>query len=219
MTLPPIDFVNIGQVTDLSLRRKQTHSSFGKRGLSFFELAMVISIIAVFSSIAMPAANNFFGGDSLSVAASTLTTDVRVARYNAMQNQTYIRLMFASDQTGWKVQQAIDSGTEEPIEGELNPAVFTVAVINDYDDISNWETILDDELHEIDPDIDIQFTPGVPPTIMFRPDGTLAQGPGFLSKPIGSVEARFMHEESSLSVWITPSGALESLEYYDENYE
>lgn len=183
--------------------------------MSFLELLAVISIITVFSSIAMPAANNFFTGDSLSIAASTLTTDVRIARYNAMQNQTYIRLIFAADQMGWKVEQAINFVTAEPIEGELT--TDCEGDLNIYDS-NNWETILDDEVHEIDPDIELEFNPAVPPTIVFRPDGTLSQGAGFSSPPIGTVEVKFVHEESSVSVWINPSGALESLEYYDETY-
>lgn len=195
---------------------KSSYKHIYRNGTTLLELIVALSIIYVFSSIALTSSGNFFSGDAMTVAASKLTTDIRIARYSSMQNQTYTRLIFSSDKTAWEVQEAID-GNGDAIVGQLPPE-FDNAVINDYDDNTHWETIIDDDEHEVDPDIDIQFSPSAPPAIVFRPDGTLAQGPGIESRPIGTVEVKFIRDDSHASVFITPSGALESLEYYDKNY-
>jgi prepilin-type N-terminal cleavage/methylation domain-containing protein len=59
---------------------KKNRSAF-----TMIEVMMMILIVAIMSSIALPATNNFFAGNRLAAAASILIQDVRRARYRAMQ--------------------------------------------------------------------------------------------------------------------------------------
>lgn len=187
---------------------------------SLMELLVAVSIIAMFSSIALPSIDSLFNSEAATSHASTLTSDVRFARAWSLENQTYVRIVFnPDDYSSWVVQELTDN-LGETISGDPG-FTMTTAEMNDFDENPTyWRSIIDAPSREIDiGNIRLVFTPSVPPAIFFRPDGLLVSSPNSSANIFGTLNAKFLYDasgiDSGIEVDITPSGAIESSEYED----
>lgn len=192
-----------------------------KKGTSFMEILAVILILAVMLSFGMPSASQFFSTQKVSAQAALLSGDIRVARYWAMKNQTYTRLVFSTTSHSWVVQELTDSGGD-PIVGEPIAISMTAPEKEDYDENPTyWRSIIEGSAREIFPQVKETLTPATPKCFFFRPDGMVVTAPDVSAQPIVQLKVKFEIEnaETAIEVLITPAGVIESVEWYDENYE
>lgn len=184
------------------------------------EILVVVSVIAAMSSIAFPAADNFYASQFTTAQAAILIADIRLARANAMDKQVYHRLLFSSDKTEWIVQEYTDSsGLELP--GEVDSADIGIgtAKSDTFEVVSaKWLSALDSESRKVDPGITIETAPAIPSAIFFRPDGMIVDKPTFEGCPIPVLKVTFKKSSAATDVSITPAGGIESVEWFDENY-
>jgi len=187
---------------------------------SLMEILVAISIVAVFSSIALPAVDGFYTAEAATSHASTLTSDVRFARAWSLENQTYVRIVFnPADYSIWVVQELTD-GFGETISGDPDFAM-SPSETNDYsEEPTYWRSIIDGPSREIDSGgIRLVFSPAVPPPVFFRPDGLLVSAPNSSASIFGTLKVKFLYDaagtDSGIEVDITPSGAIESSAYED----
>ena len=135
------------------------------------EVLTVLAIISVVSSIIFPAIDNFYSNDRVQATALMLISDIRMARYKAIEDQRYFRLVFSADPLtpdiidGYKIEAYIgqdenDNTTTEPITN-----------LENYDN-TDWESILGEEEVSLDFGVDIRKT-GLPNCIYFWPSGLL----------------------------------------------
>ena len=78
------------------------------KAFTFVEITVVVCIIAVVSSVAMPAIDNFMSSQRVSAEGEYFVSGVRMARYKAMQENALHRLVFDEDDngnvSGYKIQ-------------------------------------------------------------------------------------------------------------------
>lgn len=184
------------------------------------EMLVAISILAMFSSIALPSIDSFYHEETINTSAAELASDVRLARAWALENQTYVRIVFNPDgYSSWVVQELTDS-LGESISGEPS-VVMTSAEMNDYSEYPTyWRSIIDSGFRELDSaKVELKFTPAVPAPVFFRPDGLLVSSPNSSASIFGTLKVRFFYEDlEGVEVDITPSGAIESVAYYNEDF-
>jgi type II secretory pathway pseudopilin PulG len=182
------------------------------------EMLTVAIIVGIFAALVFPDSSTFFAMQKAASQASVLISDIRLARSWAMSNQSFTRLVFADDLSGWVVQEHTNAdGT--PVIGEpVNP---NDAAHTTYADASTiWGTIIDGEAqYLLEPDIQVKVTPNVVPKVFFGPDGVLRSKPTMMAPPVGCLKIQFgKNDIATMDVDISPAGALESTEYYSEYY-
>ena len=186
---------------------KQNRSAF-----TMIEVMMMILIVAIMSSIALPATNNFFSGNRLAAAASVLIQDVRRARYRAMQTGKTHRLVFLDDSgnlEGYMVQ-------------EFEGLPTNLSTNSDSKTNYDWETILYEDERFFDPEVIVEIDPILPDCIFFRSDGLIVEGVSFDANLIPQAIATFTYGDSDLAVTINAMGVVSSeevFEYDPEQYE
>ena len=183
---------------------KQNRSAF-----TMIEVMMMILIVAIMSSIALPATNNFFAGNRLAAAASILIQDVRRARYRAMQTGRTHRLVFldaTAETEGYMLQEfnGLPSNLTSNSASKVN---------------FDWETILDDEERYFDPEVMVEIDPILPDCIFFRSDGLITEGVSFDSNLIPQAIATFTYGDSDLAVTINAMGVVSSEEVFEVEYD
>ncbi len=134
---------------------------------TFMEIMTVVMVIAMVTSITLPAIDNMFSGLRVSFMAQILVQDIRLARYKSLKEQSPYRLIFDDDWLHYKVQafrrdDESDSVTEDNTQTE------------DYDS-DQWQTVLDDDEQEIDSSVELvrDSSSPFPKCIFFWPDGTV----------------------------------------------
>lgn len=174
------------------------------------ELLTIIVIVAVMSSVLVPAGTGFHASEQTFAAAAKLTAHVRMARYRAMEYQSYQRIDFEPGGDGWQVRELCDSVTNEAVTGE--PCLPTH---------NEWQSILGEEFMYLEPSITMTFDPDPPPSIYFRPDGLLVSGPSFNSAPLGILKVSFFYSDHEYGavVDLSPAGAIESKAFYREDVD
>ncbi|NLI76276.1 MAG: hypothetical protein GX442_07535 [Candidatus Riflebacteria bacterium] len=189
----------------------------GRRaGFTFMDILSAIMIIAVVSSIAIPTISGFFATQQAASQAALLVNDVRLARATAIENQGYTRILFRADLTGWIVQELVDgSGLPVQTEGSV--------VFSEDPDIYNetapdWRSILDGAARELDSETTLALSKAPPASIFFRYDGLIVNSPYYDALPIQVRRATFTYGDAALQVDITPAGAVESVEYFRDDY-
>lgn len=188
-----------------------------RRGYTLMEIITVTLVIAVVASVTMPAADGFMTSQQVAAQASVLTGDVRYARSWAMSEQVFCRLVFSNEKLTWVVQEHCVGG--EPHVGEPT-TTWASEPANTYTaDPLYWRSIIDYPEREVEGAFDVALTPDVNPTaIFFRPDGMMVSGASSNHAPIAVIKARFTSGDIGVDVNISPNGALESMEYYSEDY-
>lgn len=186
-----------------------------RSGYSLVEILTVVMIVSIVASITLPVAENFFSSQQLAAEGSNLTSDIRMARSNAMANQVFTRLIFKSDLSSWIVQELIDA-SGNPIVGEPTTADTVGATTYD-ENPSNWRSILDGNAHAVDPSVEVSVTPNTAPAIFFGPQGILSSAPSANAPPIGLTTIQMMLGPADMTVTISPAGVLESEAWYSED--
>ena len=191
-----------------------------RSGYSIIELLAVAVIVAALVSAALPSPDAFFSNQRVAAQGATLTGDVRYARSCAMETQVYHRLVFSGDKTKWIVQRYSDgSGNEKTGEVDSSDIGNTTGLSHYYEETNvKWQSVIDGAFREIEPTIELSFAPTTPRPIFFRPDGFLADSPTFTGAPIGITTAKFKSGPAEMQVDVTSAGAIESVEWFDENY-
>lgn len=159
------------------------------KAFTFVEITVVVCIIAVVSSVAMPAIDNFMSSQRVSAEGEYFVSGVRMARYKAMQENALHRLVFDQDGngnvSGYKIQIY-----KKYVNNDNNNDVWNDYDDNDTDkeydsssdkfvDLKNintnneeWESILDYDEINISSDITVTHTEAEK-TIYFYPNGYL----------------------------------------------
>jgi len=146
------------------------------RGFSLIEILSVIFIGAVFASLVLPSASNFFNSQIVAAEASKLTADVRFAQSWAIQNQTYTRIAFANNPPRWIVQEVVDASGNS-LSGEIQDSSAVNEGKTYSENPTYWRSIIETPIREIDPNVQLIFTPNNPLPAFFRPDGMLVMYP------------------------------------------
>lgn len=176
------------------------------------EVLMVVMIISVMSSIILPSYSGFQATEQAFAEAGKLVADFRMARYRSIEYQCYTRLRFSSLDDGWFIEELYNNITDEPVEGEpfIAPGDF------------RWDTVIGEDMRELNPSVNMSFAPNPPPIIYFRPDGISVSAPSFNAPPIGVTKVTFVYSDNEFAdgavVELTPAGVVESRAYYREDY-
>ena len=174
-------------------------------GFTLIEIVMVVSLVAVVSSIGVPAADSFMASQRAGAEAKTFLADVRYARYEAMRTQQYHRLVLSelASQNTYKVEVFI-----EPTENVITQAMVA--------DPAKWLSTLDSDKRALSADVSV--TLGNPGTIYFSPQGTLLENwvPGGYDLAILSRNVGFNYGNATATITLSGFGGLSSDEYYEE---
>lgn len=86
------------------------------KGFSLVEMMVVIAIIAILSSVALPAFDNMMMTNSLRAYANTFLASVHLARAEAVKRNTQVTMCVSSDGAtcnsgGWELGWIVMSGT------------------------------------------------------------------------------------------------------------
>jgi len=173
------------------------------------ELLAVISIIAILTSVALPAVDNFFSSQRVAAEANRFIQWVRFAKYQAMETQVYHRLYFVPDQGGYQV-----TAYERPTGWDAPTAVQDLSDAQS-PTTTNWVDATGEYTVEYDPVVWVDPPPTLP-MIFFRPDGMLVTSPSYDGDPIPDLVATFTYGSSILTVNLTQIGVRASEEYYEE---
>ncbi|MEW5993740.1 MAG: prepilin-type N-terminal cleavage/methylation domain-containing protein [Candidatus Zixiibacteriota bacterium] len=184
--------------------------SFGRRrarghGFTFMEIITVISLVAIIATIGGPPVNSFMTGSKLSAEAKILVSDIRLARYEAIRTQQVHRLELQNLATNTYACKV------------FHPVVESDPDLMDMTDDTNWGTILDAEVRELNPEFIVTHTG--PPIIYFRPDGIAVSNwsPGYSGNPIlpASISVA-LEDTATLTIFLTSGGVMTSEMYYEE---
>jgi len=191
-----------------------------RSGYTMMEILSVAMIVAAMASVALPSSDAFFSSQRVAAQGAVLTGDVRYARSCAMETQVYHRLVFSSDKTKWIVQRYCDAaGDDKPGEVDAADIGTTIGKSHYYEETNvKWQSVVEGDSREIEPTVELSFAPTTPRPIFFRPDGFLCDSPTFTGAPIGITTAKFKSGPAEMQVDITAAGAIESMEWFDEDY-
>ena len=191
-----------------------------RAGFTVVELLAVAILIATIVDVVLPSSDAFFSNQKIAAQGAVLTSDVRYARSCAMETQVYHRLVFSSDKTKWIVQRYCDAaGNDKPGEVDAADIGTTIGKSHYYEETNvKWQSVVEGDSREIEPTVELEFQPTTPRPIFFRPDGFLADSPTFTGAPVGITTVKFKSGPAEMQVDITAAGAIESLEWFDENY-
>ena len=177
-----------------------------RSGYTLMEIIVVIAIVSVVSSVAMDNAGSFFSGQRVQSEALTFIQDIRAARYSALANQMFRRVIFSTDFLSYRVQTYDNGGAT--VVANMNDAKtnFASAV---------WTSVIDSDSREFDPEVAVAV-PADMSVIFMRPDGLLVGTPKDDGEPIPDYIATFTYGNSAVAVNINAIGVAASREYYEE---
>ena len=171
-------------------------------------MAIVIVIIAVSASVVGENVSNFFSGQRVQSEALLFVEDIRAARFSAMANQMFHRLIFSADGLAYKVQTYDNLGATVVSNMTDAKTVYNSA---------SWTSVIDQAERETDPEVTLEVPPvPIPFVIFFRPDGLLIATPKDDGEPIPECIATFTYGSSILQVNFNAIGVTASREYYEE---
>lgn len=171
------------------------------------EIMVVVCILAVVASIALPSITSFHASQQASAAAKAFLSDVRRARYEAIRTGTPHRILLTqlSVANRYKVEM-------------LNLDIETGITLADFNNASNWVSILDTDSAEIDPKVTISLAD--PSTIYFTPEGRATDNWILGATPVPMVP-RLVHfcfgDAATMTIHLTTAGGLSSTEFYEES--
>lgn len=128
-----------------------------------------MAILSIVSTIVLPSLDNFFSGQKVEAMAIQFVNHIRLARYKAIENQAVHRIVFDSSPNFESYKVEVFSGFNE---GSALTLALDDPNSKNYNN-NNWESILDTDVIEIDPAINIISENGLPGCIFFWPNGQL----------------------------------------------
>jgi type IV fimbrial biogenesis protein FimT len=72
-------------------------------GFSLIELAIVLALIAILASLAMPAFSTFIANSRIRTAAEGMLNGLQIARAEAVRRNTFVDLQIGADNVSWTV--------------------------------------------------------------------------------------------------------------------
>ena len=176
-----------------------------RAGFTLMEIMLVISIVAIASSIIGENVNNFFSGQRAQSEALIFVQDIRAARYSAMASQVFHRVIFRTDGMAYRVETYNDTNA---VNITTAKTVYSAA---------SWASIIDQGEREIDSEVTVEMPPVPNPFVIFmRPDGLLIASPKDDGEPIPECIATFTYGNSILHVELNAIGVAASREYYED---
>lgn len=181
-----------------------------KNGFTAMELLTTIILIGVVTSVTLPNVSNFYSSTRVSTEAEKFVSNVRFARYKAIQEQKIIRLIFDTIVDAYKIQEYTGNTAINPIDGS-----------SDGYDNPNWESVLFET--ELVMDFGISFDKGTLPNIIyFWPDGFIVKRLSTPPPPKDISEDKailsehyltFTYANSSIRVILNAIGVISSTSY------
>lgn len=176
--------------------------------MTLMEILVVISILAIFSSIALPAADEFMVGYRITAVSRAFLADVRLARYEAIRTQQVHRLVLTDLSTGnrFKVERFVALPEEPPESYDSN-------------DNANWNSILEELERELP--ADVMITANLNSTVYFTPDGLLVDNwsTSDSGMPLLPRTVNFNCDDiATMTVQLSAHGGVSSTAVYEEYY-
>ena len=166
-------------------------------GFTMVEVICVIIIIGIVSSIALPAIDNFRASDRCKAEASILVNYIRQAKYQAMQDNRFYRIKFATGEND-------DSNVFFVDAYEGNEKTIAAAAGNDS---TNWASIADEEEVSIDAGVEVDLSKMIYKIIYFKPDGYLYHSDDYI---IPEERVVFKYGNAAVAVDINALGVISS---------
>ncbi len=195
------------------------------RGYSLTEMMVVVCVVAVTASFALPAIDSFMASQKVAAEAENFVAGVRLARYKALQESVLHRLILDLDAANYVNAYKIEACTKYD-EGSYADTSDGLTVETAYDS-ADWESILEAYEMIVDGSVSMIYS-GSEKIIYFYPTGYLVSRP--LSAPsvtshvlkdsnisnIDEVYVIFAYGNARVKVFINAMGVLSSESYTAE---
>ena len=114
------------------------------KAFSLIEMMVVVCIVAVTATFAMPAIDSFMASQRVAAEAESFVAGVRLARYKALQESTLHRLIFDLDAANYVNAYKIEACTkyDDDVYGDISEDSSGLVVDFAYDSL-DWESILE----------------------------------------------------------------------------
>jgi prepilin-type N-terminal cleavage/methylation domain-containing protein len=147
----------------------------GRKAFTMMEVLTGLAIISIITSVVLPGIANFYSSTRVKAEASILVSNIRMARYKAIQEQSLHRIIFHPDGGAYKIQAFIpdydlDYAGGVPKSNSAAGVTIDADAMTEYES-PNWASVIDEEERVIDPGIEIYKSTFLPDIIFFRPNG------------------------------------------------
>jgi prepilin-type N-terminal cleavage/methylation domain-containing protein len=198
------------------------------RGYSLTEMMVVVCVVAVTASFALPAIDSFMASQKVAAEAESIVAGVRLARYKALQESVLHRLIFNLDANyvnAYKIEAC--TKYDEGIYADTLDSSSGLSVETAYDS-TEWESILEADEMIVDSSVSMIYG-ATKKIIYFYPTGYLVSEP--LSSTDGAyhifkdldipnideVYVIFAYGNARVKVFINAMGVLSSESYTAED--
>ncbi|MCK9456268.1 MAG: hypothetical protein BWY02_02840 [bacterium ADurb.Bin157] len=198
------------------------------RGYSLTEMMVVVCVVAVTASFALPAIDSFMASQKVAAEAESFVAGVRLARYKALQESVLHRLIFNLDANyvnAYKIEAC--TKYDDGIYADTLDSSSGLSVETAYDS-TEWESILEADEMIVDSSVSMIYG-ATKKIIYFYPTGYLVSEP--LSSTDGAyhifkdldipnideVYVIFAYGNARVKVFINAMGVLSSESYTAED--
>lgn len=195
------------------------------RGYSLTEMMVVVCVVAVTASFALPAIDSFMASQKVAAEAENFVAGVRLARYKALQESVLHRLILDLDAANYVNAYKIEACTKYD-DGSYADTSTGLTVETAYDS-AEWESILEAYEMIVDGSVSMIYS-GSEKIIYFYPTGYLVSMPlsptsvtSHVLKDsnisnIDEVYVIFAYGNARVKVYINAMGVLSSESYTAE---
>lgn len=192
------------------------------RGYSLTEMMVVVCVVAVTASFALPAIDSFMASQKVAAEAENFVAGVRLARYKALQESVLHRLILDLDAANYVNAYKIEACTKYD-DGSYADTSTGLTVETAYDS-ADWESILEAYEMIVDGSVSMIYS-GSEKIIYFYPTGYLVSMPLSVTSHvlkdsnisnIDEVYVIFAYGNARVKVYINAMGVLSSESYTAE---
>lgn len=191
---------------------------------------VVVCIVAVTATFAMPAIDSFMASQKVAAEAENFVAGVRLARYKALQESVLHRLVFDLDAANYVNAYKIEACTkyDDDLYADTSEDSTTGFVVGSTYDSADWESILETDEAIVDGSISMIYS-STNKIIYFYPTGYLVSPPTLSAagatthtikdynlKNIDEVYVIFAYGNARVKVFINAMGILTSESYVAE---
>lgn len=199
------------------------------RGYSLTEMMVVVCVVAVTASFALPAIDSFMASQKVAAEAENFVAGVRLARYKALQESVLHRLILDLDAANYVNAYKIEACTkyDEGSYADTSENSATGLTVETAYDSAEWESILEAYEMIVDGSVSMIYS-GTEKIIYFYPTGYLVSMPlsptsvtSHVLKDsnisnIDEVYVIFAYGNARVKVYINAMGVLSSESYTAE---
>lgn len=198
------------------------------RGYSLTEMMVVVCVVAVTASFALPAIDSFMASQKVAAEAESFVAGVRLARYKALQESVLHRLILDLDAANYVNAYKIEACTkyDEGSYADTSENSTTGLKVETAYDSADWESILEADEMIIDGSVSMIYG-GTEKIIYFYPTGYLVSPSltGSVAEHtlkdsnisnIDEVYVIFAYGNARVKVFINAMGVLSSESYVAE---